>query len=344
MVAAGLAAALPIVVSTLHAVTVDWVPLGDNAYTAVRAFDVFTDRSPLVGQWSSGASTAAGELTYSPGPLLFWLLAIPARLPAESLMVVTMGLVNVACVVGAMALARRRGGWPLMLALAAALPLMLASLPGDAYSNIWNSSAALMPFTLLVFLCWSLACGEYRLLPLTVVVASLVAQTHLTFVGPAVGVTLVGLVGLALSRRAPRRWVLGSLAVALVCWSAPLIDQATNDPGNLRLLVRAATTDVPTLGSSAGWKAVVHMAGIPPWWLQDERNPLERLGDLTARPSALAIGSTLLVLAGLGAITIIGWRRRRPEVWAAGALGLVLCLAVGATNSRARRQPITARC
>ena len=61
---------------------------------------------------------------------------------------------------------------------------MLASLPAETYTDIWNSSAPLMPLLLLVFLAWSIACGEYRLLPLAVLVASFTSQSHLTFVAP----------------------------------------------------------------------------------------------------------------------------------------------------------------
>ena len=342
----GVAAALPVIVLAVHALAIGWVPLGDRADYAVRSFDVFSGRTPLVGPWSSGASIAAGAVTYSPGPLLFWLLAVPARfLEARSLQV-TAGLVNVASVIGVVGLALRRGGRPLMFAAAIALPLMLASLPADVYSDIWNSSAPLLPLTLLVFLAWSLGCGEYRLLPLAVLVASFVVQCHLTFVVPALGALAVGVVGLFAAprfrprrgrmgrgalrdrRRSMRRWLAAAGLVALVCWLPPLIDQATNRPGNLALLARAAASSEPTLGFEAGWHALVHAVGVLPWWLRDPPTPLGRVADLVQPPPALAVGSAGLVVGGLVAVVLAGWRRRRVDVWAAGALGLVLCAGV----------------
>ena len=88
------------------------------------------------------------------------------------------------CVV---ALARRRGGSLLMFATALAVVVMCRSLPTEVLSTPFNPGAALLPFTLLIFLCWSLACGEYRLLPITVVVASFVVQCHLTYATADVG-------------------------------------------------------------------------------------------------------------------------------------------------------------
>ncbi len=341
-VGTGAAAALPIVVAAIYAVVDGWVPLGDDAFTATRSFDVFTERFPEVGQWSSGATGVLDEPAYSPGPLLFWLLAVPVRLPWPSAPAVAMGAVNVASVVGMIALARRRGGRPLMFAVALAVPVMLMSLPAETYSDVWNSSAPLLPLTLLVFLAWSVACGEYRLLPLTALVSSFVVQTHLTFVVPGLAVTAVGLaVALLVGRRAGDRtagapgggapsllgWGCAALAVALLCWSAPLIEEVTNDPGNLSLLERSATTDEPTLGWDAGWRAVVHTVGVPPWWLRDARDPLERIGDLSSSPDAPGAVSAALVVIALGATTLIGRRRRRADLCAAGALGLALCAA-----------------
>jgi hypothetical protein len=331
VLALGLTAALPILVAMGCAVAQHWTPVGDNAYVATRAYDVFTSRTPLVGQRSSGASTVVDNTAYSPGPLLFWLMAIPARLPDGIFLMLTMGAVNVAMVMGTVGLALRRGARVLMFATAAAIPVMLASLPAAVYSDIWNPSAPLMPLMLLIFLAWSLACGEYRLLPLAVVVASFAAQTHLAFVGPVVAVMAAAVAcGLLLGtlRRWPRRWMVGSLMVLLVCWSAPLLDQATNRPGNLVVLKRSALAEEPSLGFNAAWRAVVHMVGVPPWWLQEDRNALVRANDLAARPGAFQIATAGLVLMALAVCTVAGWRRRRADLCAAGVIGLALCAAV----------------
>jgi hypothetical protein len=334
ILAAGLAAALPIVVSTIRVVADGWVPFADDALIATDALDVLTADSPLLGPWSSGYTEITGHNTFHPGPLLFWLLAVPARAFGPGALEVTVALVNVACVLGVVALAHRRGGRPLMLATAVALGVMLASLPAESYSDIWNPSAPLLPFTLLLFLAWSLASGEHRLLPLTVLVASFLPQCHLGFLVPAAGAFAVGLGGLALSRRwrpgAPplRPWLAAAAAVGAVCWSAPLIDQLVNRPGNAVLIGRAATTGQTTVGFDSAWRAIVHTVGIPPWWLREPQVGLERTVDLVTSPGAVRVLSAAAVLVALVLLAAIGWRRRRPDVLAAGVLGLVLCAAL----------------
>jgi hypothetical protein len=332
----GLLAALPIAGAALYSVVQHWTLLGDDAFIGIRAYDVFTGRTPLVGQRSSGASDVLSETVYSPGPLLFWLMAIPARLPDPIFMSFTAAAVNIASIVGTVGLAWRRGRWVLAVATAVAIPVMLASLPAETYADIWNSSAPLMPMMLLVFLSWSLACGEYRLLPLAVLVTSFLVQSHLTFVAPAVGVMAVAsVVALAFgsARRWPLRWLVAGLIVAAVCWSAPVIDQIVHRPGNLRTLVDSATSGEPKVGWDSGWKAVVHTVGIRPWWLQDNRATLDRIGDVTNAPGALAIATAVAMLALLAALTVAGVRRRRADLTAAGALGLVLALAAGMAAS-----------
>jgi hypothetical protein len=346
VLALGLVASIPIIAAAVGAVAHGWVPTGDRAYFAVRAFDVFSSRSPLVGPWSSGATAAAGQVVYSPGPLIYWLLAIPARFLDPSTLQVTSGLVNVASVIGMLGLAYRRGGMALLYATALAVPLMTASLPGETHSDLWNSSAPLFPFALLVFVCWSLACGEYRLLPLAVVVASFAAETHLTFAIPVLGALLVGVVGLALARpfrggEKAGRWVAIAVVAGLVCWSAPLLDQVVHSPGNLSLLADAATSSEPTLGTKAGWHALVHTIGIPPWWLQSPPSAIERIVDLGASPSKASAGSAALMLLALAGVTLLGFRRKRADLWAAGALGLVLSASVALDTASTPRAAFT---
>jgi hypothetical protein len=347
VLASGLAASLPIIVSTIEVVATGWVPFGDDALIATSSFDVLTSDSPLLGPWSSGYSAITGEPTFHPGPLLFWLLAIPIRLPWTGAPEVAVGLINVLSVLGVVGLAGRRAGRPFMFAVAIAIPLMLASLPAEAYSDIWNPSAPLLPFTLLIFLAWSLACGEYRLLPVTVLAASFVVQCHLGFLVPVLVALGVGLGGLVVSRRwavRPRsggsrrgpagerrsmlRWVVAAMLVGLLCWTTPLIDQAVNRPGNVVLVARAATADEPRVGAERGWRALVHTVGVVPWWLRDPQVPVERLIDLVTSPSAVATGSTVLILGALAAMTLLGARRRQMDTMAAGALGLGLSLAL----------------
>jgi hypothetical protein len=105
--AAGVAAAIPVIVSTVHAVQAGWEPDGDDGIILTRALDVFSSHSPLIGQYSE-AGNVTGQIVHSPGPMLYWLLAIPVRLGGPASAAIAMGVVNTLCIVGCVMLARRR--------------------------------------------------------------------------------------------------------------------------------------------------------------------------------------------------------------------------------------------
>src|SRR5207247_3138458 len=71
-----LGAALPVIVSTIHAISERWIPYGDQAVIASQAYDVFTSHTPLLGQYSASYHLVS-QPTYSLGPMLYWLLALP---------------------------------------------------------------------------------------------------------------------------------------------------------------------------------------------------------------------------------------------------------------------------
>src|SRR5882757_3042841 len=79
LVALSVVAALtPIVVATIRAIARGWIPPSDDAIFALRAHDVFTHNTPLLGPVST-VSLDAGRVVNHPGPLFFDALAIPER-------------------------------------------------------------------------------------------------------------------------------------------------------------------------------------------------------------------------------------------------------------------------
>ena len=359
--AAGVAAAVPVLVSTVHAVRVGWEPAGDDGIIVTRAWDVLTAHSPLIGQYSE-SGLVTGQVVHSPGPLLYWLLALPARFGSSASIAVTMGAMNTLAIVGCVALARRRGGLVLMFATAAAIGLMCQSLSSESLHDVWNPAAGLFPFLLLIFLCWSLACGDHRLLPLTVLVASFVTQTHLTYVVPTAGllaVALGGLVAGAVRRRRaksaeepgrelPRarapvwRWVVAAVLVAGVCWAAPAIDEIEGHPGNLTLIVQTVGNRGATLGAPIGWNAVVRAVGWQPWWLSVPPTAWSHKNDIRATPTGVATDSTLALLAALGLLAAVGFLRRRADLGAAALIGLALCASLDAIVAQTPSVPLLA--
>jgi hypothetical protein len=208
--------------------------------------------------------------------------------------------------------------------------VMSGSLAGRIYSDVWNPAAGLLPFTLLIFLAWSIACGDVRLLPLAALVGSFAVQCHLAYLPPSLGLLAVSLAGLVATRTRPsRRALVVTGAVLLVCWSGPLLDELVHRPGNAEVFVRTVFSGTPTLGFESGVRAVTHTIGVPPWWLGSASGYGDRIGDIIHAPGALSIASAVALRAGLAALVALGLRRGRRDVALAAAQGLVLCVAIG---------------
>ncbi len=301
----------------MHAFTVAWTPVFDDAIIATNAFDAITAHPRLVGIYTEASQQQVGSV-YGLGPVLLWLLSLPTHMPGDWALPLTAGLVNAASILGVVALARRRGGKPFMFLTAGALAAMCGSLPSEALHDILNPSLALLPFTLLLFLAWSLACGEFRLLPLTVLVTSFVVQAHFSMGVASLAMLAIGVGGLSIctirgrrrspsrTRRELRRWLLASLAVALVCWAPPLVDQVVHRPGNLALIVETARTDEPRIGERLGWYHLERTIGIWPWWLKSPSAGPGRLFDTLSPPPAAGLVSCALILGGLTIVLLLG--------------------------------------
>jgi hypothetical protein len=355
--AAGVAAAIPVIVSTVHAVRAGWEPDGDDGIILTRALDVFSSHSPLIGQYSE-AGNVTGQIVHSPGPMLYWLLAIPVRLGGPASAAIAMGVVNTLCIVGCVMLARRRGGLVLMFAVSIGIALMCQSLAAEVFHDVWNPSAAMFPFLLLIFLCWSLACGDYRLLPAAVVVASFVTQTHLTYLSPTAAIVVIGLAGLTVvrlvawwnarrtgvppPRRVVWRWAVLATIVLGICWSAPLIDELEHSPGNLSLIVTTVHDRGSTLGPRVGWNAVVRAIGFKPWFLYVPKSEWARKRSVRITPASTQTESALALLAVLALIAVAAAIRRRIDLCAAALIGLGMCLGLGADAANTPTAPLLA--
>ena len=197
---------LPIVVAVVRALLHDWFPIGDSALLYVRARDVATTHHPLLGSWTS-ASLSVGEHMNNPGPLYDDLLAPVARLlPFSSAAALAVGAVNAACVLGISAASRAIGGWAMqrwMLVACAAMSWVLGS---ELLIDIWQAHALLLPFLPYLVLMIGLACGQARWIPVAAGVASVLVQTHISYVFVLGVVTVTALVVLAATRWPPSGW------------------------------------------------------------------------------------------------------------------------------------------
>jgi hypothetical protein len=362
-VASVVAALLPVGVATARAVHRGWLPVGDNALSAIRARDVLTDHHPLLGTWSS-ASLATGTHLNHPGPLLFDLLAIPVRLFDRGAGVaIGVATVNGLAIIGIGVLAHRLGG-PLVVTAAMSVTAALCwAMGSELLFEPWNPYSVLLPFLCFLMLVWSVACGEVTALPWAVGIGSLVVQTHLSYglLLPALGAWAVAGLALALRRarhRDPPSWpplrrravrsVVVAGGVLVACWAQPLVEQLSGDgDGNLTRLARTVLDPAATLGAGLGARLVATVVALPPWWLRPSfRDPwLPSPPPIVVEPADADLASSGMAAAGLllvvGVLAWCGWdaRRRHDSVALVGvATGLVV-LTVGLITMT--RAPVT---
>ena len=336
----------PVVVATVRALTRGWMAIGDNGLILLRAQDVGTAHHPLLGTWTS-ASQAAGRAISNPGPLWFDVLAPFVRVagPRVGLAVAVM-LANSAAIVGAAWAAQRAGGQR-ALVLTTALSAGLAwSMGSELLFDAWQPHAMLLPFWCLLLMCWALAAGHLVMAPFVVGIASLLVQTHLSFVyvvaiSGAASVAMVAVAswrvarygGMAWRRERAALWRMGlaSAAVAVIAWIQPLIDQVAGE-GNLGHLLRSGGDDPERVGLGLGARFVGSVVALPPWWTRPgfsstirPTGVVEEAGSRTlaeghvAGTGAATLGLVLAV-AVLAVVIAAGWYQRSRPLLTLGVL------------------------
>ncbi|HUP84183.1 MAG TPA: hypothetical protein VM143_00825 [Acidimicrobiales bacterium] len=331
---AALAATAPFAVATLRAIRRGWYPIGDNAFFALRARDVLTEHHPLLGTWTS-ASLSVGTDLNNPGPLLFDLLAMPAKIDPAAGVAVGVGALNVAAIAVIAFLAWRRAGalgaaWS--MASAAALAWTLGS---ELLFDPWQPHALLFPFLAFVFAVWSMVDGDSWALPIAVGLASLVVQSHLSYAVLVPLLSLVGVVGLAAAarRRRPRgsRTLVGPILVAFgvgaACWLQPLVDQVRGE-GNLVTLATHASSGATKIGPGLATRLAAWVLSLPPFWGRPSMaRALYVPGPEPLPGRAVAAASLVLVVVAL--VAAIVWRRALKDRAAVSALTVAVAGVVG---------------
>lgn len=348
------AAVLPIVVATIRAARRGWLPVGDNAYFAVRSMDVFTEHHPLLGTWTS-ASLNTDTNFNNPGPLLFDLLAVPVKVLGTGMgLGIGVAFLNALAVIGIAVVTQRRGG-PLLGTAGMAMTALLSwTMGSELLYDPWQPHSLLLTFLLVLVLVWSLACGDLAALPWAVFLGSVVVQTHLSYAILLSALWAGGMAGLGLflsrarrqdseswpsvRRRAIRSFAV-AVAVGLLCWAQPLAEQATaEEEGNLSRLATDATASDEKVGARLGTRIVADVLTAPPSWVRPSFEEALR-PDLGAAagaeqlttvdysfPAAVGVIATLgIVVAGL-----LWDARRRRDAVTAGALSTAVIATGGA--------------
>ena len=241
-----LVVALPLVVAVIALHGTHWFPVLDLAMTEVRVRDVGTAHTPLIGL--PGRIGTLAQQGSHPGPLSFYALAPFYRLFGSSswaLEAATAAL-NILAIGISLVLAHRRGGYRMVIAVAAVLAFLVRGYGVGTLTEPWNPYLPLLWWVVLLLAVWSVVCGDFIVLPLAVFAASFCAQTHLPYLGLSLGLGALAIAAaVVIARRAPARsparrgfmkWTLVALAVGLVVWSPVVVDQVRHEPGNLSLL------------------------------------------------------------------------------------------------------------
>jgi hypothetical protein len=331
-----------------------YVPAADQALIELHTRDVGRD-TPLIGLYSRG------EWSH-PGPILFYVLAPFYRLAGGRAIGLSIGAlaINAASIAGLAFLARRRGGTPLMLLTLLGSTLLLRTLGADFVRDPWNCFITTLPFALLIFLAWSLWCGEAWALPVTAGVATFLAQTHVGFVLLALPLVAWGAVGLLVAAVRPPRppapaagadaeqpeqaapgeradvspsvrrlaaAALATVVVLAVLWAPTVIDVLVHEPSNLGLIKvwfgggGDGGGQGHTLGE--GWRVMSGQFAALPEWLTTKRAFL-----LSGETPYLRRAPLPLLLVPAAGAAVVLWRRG-TRVARSFVLTVVLVFVVG---------------
>ena len=165
------------------------------------------------------------------------------------------------------------------MVLATALSAGLAwSMGSELLFDAWQPHALLLPFWCLLLMLWALAAGDLLMAPFVVGIASLLVQTHLSYVYVVslIGVATVVMLAVGLRRTAKvggadwdaTRYTIGRAAVERHRRRRGL------DPTRHRPALRRAQPRPPSSSSNGdssgglalGARFVASVVALPPWW------------------------------------------------------------------------------
>jgi hypothetical protein len=306
---AHLAAWLPFILGPARLIRGGWLPVGDEAAIALRSWNSLTAQGPMVGQ-----ATRLAHGVFDPGPLQYWLLAIPVHLDTTHGVLWGAALFClVACslaVEAAWSVLGAAGG----LCASGLIVGLTLWVPGIAVTPSWNPWFGMVFFVAALAAAWAVMSGHRGWWPALVITASIAAQAHLMFTAPsgvlAVLALVVGLVD-SIRGRLSYWWALAGLIAGAACWSAPLIQQYTSPDGNLGLLLRSSgATTGPRTGGAWSLKALSAAVQPVPIWLKSSMQPTAIYQMISHRPAGFAV--VVLVLLAVAAVTGVFPLRCRP--------------------------------
>ncbi len=133
---------------------------------------------------------------------------------------------------------------------------------------VWNPHFGLIFMMATVATAWAVTAGRFGWWPVTVLLASVAAQSHLLYAVPSVALAVLAPVLAFTGGYRPVRWRFGivGLLVGAACWVVPLVQEVVGRPGNISLIVDAGSAR-PRVGVGFGIHALSSAVGLPPVWL-----------------------------------------------------------------------------
>ena len=308
-----------VVVFSWKAATLDWKAAGDLSVIRLRALDVGTSNTPLVGPYSRFQWN-------HPGPMLSFAFAPWARLFGSSGVGILIGafVANLAAMFGAAWVARRSSNVLFFLTSIVLAAFVLLAQSGELF-NPWNPFVVVLPLFAALIAAWGTFRGDRVASVVLVIAASFAIQGHIGAAPLGVLALLIGGGGLlyAIARSAGedrRGFVTTSLiavGVMLVCWIPPLLDQFFGT-GNLGRLVRFQfTATEPSAGLRFALDQVTRLLTFPPG------REVGFLGVVGTGPVVPWMAIALL------AATVVAWRKGWHDRL---QLGLVAWLSIAVTG------------
>lgn len=334
-------------VGQLVAVGADYHPPGDLADIELHTRDVGRPGVEL-GQYSRSDWS-------HPGPALFYALAVPYRLMGSASVGMNVGalLINATAVIGILIVLARRGRPALFWPGCVVMALVLRGFGPAFLIAPWNPSVPVLAFGLFTFLLWEAVVGSRWATVLAAVVGTFCVQTHVGYaplVLPLAGSAVVLHAWARWRDRASapatlrvgrdRRWwwlrtpTAATVAVLVVLWLPPIVEELRADHGNLSRIVEyfgegEGEEQSRTLGD--GITTVFHQLTLPPEWLTGDADLTPLSGEVD-----LELGTPWpLLLIPIGLATAWWWRRRDRSVLTllalVGAGGVLSAVAVSRT-------------
>jgi hypothetical protein len=326
---------IPIVVALVVLHSPRWFPLLDWAQTEIRIRDIVSGHPPLIGLAGRIGPFGANGGSH-PGPLSFYVLwpfwALWGQKPYG--MQFGTGVLDITAIALSLWMGYRRGGLRVALVVALVLVVLMRAYGAFLLTLPWNPYLPVMWWFVFLIAMWSVLCDDFAMLPIAVLAGTFCMQTHISYLGLVAGV--IGFVGVVLvvfllmrwkqkdARNAILVWGLTSLALLLVLWVPPVIEQVVHDPGNLSTIQKHFSNPPdPPIGFGQGVKVLLSQLNGA------KIGGAALVKDGTARPVEGAVWpGVLLLIAWVASVAVAFWKRVRTLIWLDVVIGVALLLGV----------------